>query len=510
MFGEIQTKICKFWRERCREDRLLGVGSGAAMVELKPIDLRWKSLWKTTKSIQKFVEREELKIRDGIERYRALDEFSIELPLLYYQIGTIAELREHHREALDSYQSSLQIAKRCQKKLPDQFYQQLLASIGRLELQESLKQSNSTRVSVQSVCLPIARLEYGSISYSEFLDRYCLPAIPVIFTSSGSHILPSLNSSQESKSLTWSLESIMSVLGDHVVTPRLYVEESHRWAKQEDGPPCKLSKILAASFPDTFPETENSSSSGSSCLPYLVDWSLPQHCPQIFDDDDEETPPAFVLPQYFAMDLLQLCPEGSLYKDTWPSLFIGPKGSQSSLHVDTFGSNFWMFLIHGTKKWRFYSPDDLCALLPSFPASFEPVFTLSQEEIEANGVQYYEVELQPGELIFVPAGSPHSVVNLQGTVAISCNYVDESNINRCLEMLGRYGLTCPQSLSLKESLERICPLAVSDRSLKDHPFWMERRERGDNISTISWKTFKNKDQSKKRKIEEEETVPLNR
>jgi hypothetical protein len=543
MFGEIQTKICKFWRERCREDQLLGVGSRSEMIatiELKPIDLRWKSLWESTKSIQKFVEREEIRINNEIERQQSLDEFSKELSSLFYQIGSIAELKEKFIEALQFYRRSVEIAKKYQKTLPPQFYQHLLASVGRLELQESLKQSKLIRRAVQSKCLPIDRCEYGSLSYSQFLDRYCIPAIPVIITSSGPYVLPShYSSSPSSTTLSWTIESIMRVLGDHLVTPRHYVKDSYRWAKQEDGPPCKLSKILAASFPNHFPHACDADSCTSAPLPYLVDWSLPQHCPDLFissspslDEDGSPSPsppspppssspspspspslPLFQLPKYFAMDLLQLCPNGSLYKDTWPSLFIGPTNSQSSLHVDTFGSNFWMFLIHGRKKWRFYSPHDLCALSPSFPRSFEPIFLRSsslvdeeEEEEEEEGVEYYEMELQPGEMIFVPAGSPHAVKNLEGTVAISSNYIDESNIRRCLEVLGRDGLTCSQSQSLKENLERICPVFNDSTRLSDIPFWIERRERGDAITAIPWAEFKghHHHHSKKRKSEEED------
>jgi histone arginine demethylase JMJD6 len=371
--------------------------------------------------------------------------------------------------------------------------------VGRLELQESLKLLKASRLPVRTECLAIDRCEYGSISYSQFLDKYSIPTIPLIFTSAGPHILPShyTPSATPNDLFSWSLESLMKTLGEYLVIPKHYVEESDRWAKQEDLASCKLSTILSASFPETFGD-----SPAPRSLNYLVDWSLPHHCPHLFESSDS---PIFNLPKYFAMDLLQLCPEGSLYKDSWPSLFIGPKDSLSSLHVDTFGSNFWMFLIHGRKKWRFYSPDDLCALSPMFPSSFEPVFSLSEEEIERTGIQYYEVVLNPGELIFVPSGSPHSVLNLEGTVAISCNYLDESNIQKSLDTLGKYGLTCQRSLELKQSLERICPVLIdANGSLKDLPYWIERRQRGDSlISSVPWSEFKGNHTKRKRKLEEE-------
>jgi hypothetical protein len=487
----IQIQICKLWKERCREEELLGVRSEERVIDLsgKSVENVWKSLWKRSKYIQKFVEIEEIKILNDIKKLEALDLSSTELAFLYYQYGTICELKENYTEALQSYQQSLSVTKVFQRQLPLKFCQYIRATVGRLELQESLKFLKATRQPVQTICLPIDRCEYGSISYSQFLDRYSIPAIPLIFTSSGPYLLPSHYlppGAPNDDVFSWSLESLMKTLGEYVVIPKHYVEESDQWAKQEDVASCKLSIILAASFPETFGDSSTPTRSKN----YLVDWSLPHHCPHLFESTGSTV---FNLPKYFAMDLLQLCPDGSLYKDSWPSLFIGPKNSLSSLHVDTFGSNFWMFLIHGRKKWRFYSPDDLCALSPMFPSSFEPVFSLSEEEIERTGIQYYEVILNPGELIFVPSGSPHSVVNLDGTVAISCNYIDESNIKKCLDTLGKYGLTCQRSLDLKENLERICPTEIgSGNSLKDLPYWIERREKGDSMTSsgVPWSEYK--------------------
>lgn len=46
------------------------------------------------------------------------------------------------------------------------------------------------------------------------------------------------------------------------------------------------------------------------------------------------------------------------YRDDWPSLFVGPAGSGSGLHVDPLGSNFWMLLIAGRKRWAFFDRAD--------------------------------------------------------------------------------------------------------------------------------------------------------
>ena len=78
-------------------------------------------------------------------------------------------------------------------------------------------------------------------------------------------------------------------------------------------------------------------------LRYLFDWSLPLNCPELASE--------LSMPKYFANDFLQRTPEGSLYCDSWSSLFIAPAGITSELHVDAFGSNFWMALFEGRKRW---------------------------------------------------------------------------------------------------------------------------------------------------------------
>ena len=81
---------------------------------------------------------------------------------------------------------------------------------------------------------------------------------------------------------------------------------------------------------------------GFAELRYLFDWSLPLHCPELAKQ--------LTIPRYFARDFLQRTPPGSLYRDSWPSLFLSPAGITSELHVDAFGSNFWMALFQGRKR----------------------------------------------------------------------------------------------------------------------------------------------------------------
>ena len=109
------------------------------------------------------------------------------------------------------------------------------------------------------------------------------------------------------------------------------LKESSEWAKLEPACSMKISDFI--------------DSLGMLQEPlYLFDWSVPTYAPELAKE--------LTIPKYFAGDFLQRTAPGSLYKESWPSLFIAPQGLHSDLHVDAFGSNFWMALFQGRKRSR--------------------------------------------------------------------------------------------------------------------------------------------------------------
>ena len=47
---------------------------------------------------------------------------------------------------------------------------------------------------------------------------------------------------------------------------------------------------------------------------------------------------------------------------SWPSLFIGANRTESSMHVDSGGTNFWMYLLSGQKEWKFFDRSEMIYL----------------------------------------------------------------------------------------------------------------------------------------------------
>lgn len=135
------------------------------------------------------------------------------------------------------------------------------------------------------------------------------------------------------------------------------VTESVEWAKLEPA-----GEVTVSSFIDSLCQQDQATLCGvffiresmryklyiTNCFffisesKYLFDWSIPLNCPELAKQ--------LTIPRYFAGDFLQRTPPGSLYRDSWPSLFISPAGITSELHVDAFGSNFWMVLFQGKKR----------------------------------------------------------------------------------------------------------------------------------------------------------------
>jgi len=119
---------------------------------------------------------------------------------------------------------------------------------------------------------------------------------------------------------------------------------------------------------------------------------------------------------------------------------IGPKRSGTSTHIDPLGTNAWNTSLKGHKLWLLYPPD-----IPRNIAKGKEVMKKGEDD---EAVMYmkeifprlkekygdYLKEMwfiqKPGELVFVPGGWWHAVVNLDDTIAITQNYCNSVNFER--------------------------------------------------------------------------------
>jgi hypothetical protein len=185
-----------------------------------------------------------------------------------------------------------------------------------------------------------------------------------------------------------------------------------------------------------------------------------RYCNQLDSDDDSpfylfdkrcftrpetsELATHFTVPPYFAEDLFALLPVDQRPDYRW--LIIGPRWSGSSFHKDPNGTSAWNATISGSKKWVFYPPN-----------SIPPGVMVSDDQSEVRTpsslkewFQYYyrqattnrsglpppiECITRPGDVVFVPSGWWHCVVNLEPSVAVTQNFVCAANLKRVLHFL---------------------------------------------------------------------------
>ena len=107
----------------------------------------------------------------------------------------------------------------------------------------------------------------------------------------------------------------------------------------------------------------------------------------------------------------------------------------------------------------FFPPEDLPLLYPTYTYSTDAVFevNLSQPDLDRHPLlsltHPIECILSPGEVLFVPAGSPHRVENIKPSLAISANYVDHSNFEAVLTELRVNSLRDERASVLLDILE---------------------------------------------------------
>ena len=89
----------------------------------------------------------------------------------------------------------------------------------------------------------------------------------------------------------------------------------------------------------------------------------------------------------------------------------------------------------------FFPPEDTLCLYPVYEHSTDAIFEVNLacpdlKKFPLLSITHpKECVLEPGELLFVPAGCPHRVENLQKSLAISANFVDLSNFEAVLAEL---------------------------------------------------------------------------
>jgi len=154
-------------------------------------------------------------------------------------------------------------------------------------------------------------------------------------------------------------------------------------------------------------------------LLYLKDWH--------FTKDHAGGQDFYQVPDYFKSDWLNEYWQDK--NDDYKFVYLGPQGSWTPFHTDVFGSYSWSANVSGYKKWIFFQPNtqpqnvyDISTLLPQQSEDFDMKLKSHQD------LEYFEVVQGPGEVIFVPSGWYHQVLNMTDTLSINHNWFNATNI----------------------------------------------------------------------------------
>lgn len=159
---------------------------------------------------------------------------------------------------------------------------------------------------------------------------------------------------------------------------------------------------------------------------YLFDKDFCGKCPEMAAE--------FEIPEYFKQDLMSVV--GPRRRPDYRWLIIGPALAGSSFHVDPNENFAWNATIAGRKKWVLYPPgcpppssadDERQLCLPRW-------FREHYDDDEHADVRL-ECVTEAGELLFVPRGWWHCVLNLELCVALTHNVVTEHNLLPALDFL---------------------------------------------------------------------------
>ncbi|KAG4204607.1 hypothetical protein ERO13_A04G056100v2 [Gossypium hirsutum] len=165
---------------------------------------------------------------------------------------------------------------------------------------------------------------------------------------------------------------------------------------------------------------------------YLFDPKFAEKIPTLGSEYD--------VPVYFREDLFSVL--GNRRPDyRW--IIIGPAGSGSSFHIDPNSTSAWNAVIRGSKKWILFPPDVVPPGVHPSPDGAEVACPVSVIEWFMN---FYDATkdwkkrpieciCKAGEVIFVPNGWWHLVINLEESVAITQNYVSRRNLLNVFDFL---------------------------------------------------------------------------
>lgn len=187
---------------------------------------------------------------------------------------------------------------------------------------------------------------------------------------------------------------------------------------------------------------------------YLKDWHFLHW---MYENTDRpefgHSNPLYQVPPHFEDDILNnfhMVQSGDM--SDYRFVYWGPAGSTTQPHTDVLHSCSWSYNVSGTKEWVIHVPldDHSSNAAPS-------LITIKQ---------------QAGQIIFIPSGWQHSVVNLEETLSVNHNWATAAHVD-CIWNCVREDL---HKLQLNEPSSR--------RPTVEHEEWGLRQSNGLSVNVF--------------------------
>ncbi len=164
---------------------------------------------------------------------------------------------------------------------------------------------------------------------------------------------------------------------------------------------------------------------GDPIPPYARGLFLVEEFPELLDEF--EYLPHFQPNWFRRSPLREILGRGAEF---WADPCIGPAGASSpTLHSDAGFTHNWFLQIYGVKHFWTFPFDRGDRIYHGAVDSWPP--DLLRFPL-AEGVEATELELHPGDLLFIPAGLWHTTQGKTASISLSGNFLNASNIDRYL------------------------------------------------------------------------------
>ncbi|KAF9084945.1 hypothetical protein BGX23_010094 [Mortierella sp. AD031] len=241
----------------------------------------------------------------------------------------------------------------------------------------------------------------AGLSLEDFIQEYERPGKPVIITDGAKH-WPAMTK--------WSTEYFLQTWPDAVLRAESVDVTVRNYFKYAEG------------------------TKDESPL-YLFDKKFGERCEGILEDME--------VPVYFREDFFGMMKE---QRPDYRWIIVGPARSGSTFHKDPNATSAWNAVITGSKKWIMFPPhilppgvftneDESEVTSPVSLMEWFSNFYASTQFPDDPADRPLEGICREGEIMFVPRGWWHAVVNLEDCIAVTQNYVGSQNLKETMQFL---------------------------------------------------------------------------